>query len=235
MTATTITAVGSTPDRSGHRWARAFAFWLASYRRVWRGSVFESFVSPLFFLAAMGFGLGLLVDAGPDGGMGGVSYVQFIAPGILAAQAMNTAVGESTYPVLGGVKWFRQYHAMLATPLRIPDVVLGHLAFWDQRTLILIDRWEKEGLREVPRSLDDRDVDWINDSAKALCLALPPRAAARLAVAVADEVDRRVETMSDELVAANAAGGRPINLLRAEHRREHLDEIERAFGQSPAP
>jgi hypothetical protein len=112
--------------------------------------------------------------------------------------------------------------------------VLAHLAFWDQRPLILIDRWEKEGLRAVPRSLDDRDVDWINDSAKALCLALPPRAAARLAVAVADEVDRRVETMSDELVAANAEGGRPINLLRAEHRREHLDGIERAFGQSPA-
>jgi lipooligosaccharide transport system permease protein len=136
MTATTITAVGSTPDRSGHRWARAFAFWLASYRRVWRGSVFEGFVSPLFFLAAMGFGLGLLVDAGPDGGMGGVSYVQFIAPGILAAQAMNTAVGESTYPVLGGIKWFRQYHAMLATPLRIPDVVLGHLAFVLMRVAI---------------------------------------------------------------------------------------------------
>jgi lipooligosaccharide transport system permease protein len=136
MTATTITAVGSTPDRSGHRWARAFAFWLASYRRVWRGSVFEGFVSPLFFLAAMGFGLGLLVDAGPDSGMGGVSYVQFIAPGILAAQAMNTAVGESTYPVLGGIKWFRQYHAMLATPLRIPDVVLGHLAFVLMRVAI---------------------------------------------------------------------------------------------------
>ena len=112
--------------------------------------------------------------------------------------------------------------------------VLAHLAFWDQRTLILIERWEKEGPRAIPRSMDERDVDWINDSAKALCLALPPRAAARLAVAVADAVDRRVETLSDELVAANAAGGRPINLLRAEHRREHLDEIERAFGQSAA-
>ena len=129
MTATAITTAGPTPERSGGRWNRAFAFWLTSYRRVWRASVFEGFVSPLFFLVAMGFGLGLLVDAGPDGGIGGLGYVQFIAPGLLAAQAMNTAVGESTYPVLGGIKWFRMYHAMLATPLRIPDVVLGHLAF----------------------------------------------------------------------------------------------------------
>ncbi|MGH7305437.1 MAG: DinB family protein [Candidatus Rokuibacteriota bacterium] len=112
--------------------------------------------------------------------------------------------------------------------------VLAHLAFWDQRALILIERWEQEGLRATPPSIDEKDVDWINDSAKALCLALPPRAAARLAVAVADAVDRRVASLSDELVAANAAGGRPINLSRAEHRREHLDEIERAFGQSPA-
>jgi hypothetical protein len=108
--------------------------------------------------------------------------------------------------------------------------VLAHLAFWDQRILTLIERWEKDGLRSVPRSIDGKDVDWINDSAKALCLALPPRAAARLAVAVADAVDRKVEMLSDELVAANAGAGSPINLLRAEHRREHLDEIERIVG-----
>jgi lipooligosaccharide transport system permease protein len=134
--ATTIMTAGRPREHAGRRWDRVFAFWLASYRRVWRGSVFEGFVSPLFFLAAMGFGLGVLVDAGPDGGIGGVSYVQFIAPGILAAQAMNTAVGESTYPVLGAIKWFRQYHAMLATPLQIPDVVLGHLVFVLMRVAI---------------------------------------------------------------------------------------------------
>jgi len=136
MTAPTITATGPAQERSGQRWDRAFAFWLMSYRRVWRGSVFDGFVSPLFFLVAMGFGLGVLVDAGADQGIDGVSYVQFIAPGILAAQAMNTAVGESTYPVLGAIKWFRQYHAMLATPLRVPDVVLGHLAFVLMRVAI---------------------------------------------------------------------------------------------------
>jgi hypothetical protein len=121
----------------------------------------------------------------------------------------------------------------LARPLEAGWTVgslLAHLAFWDQRALVLIERWENEGSRATPRAIDGKDVDWINDSAKALGLALPPRAAARLAVAVADAVDRRVEALSAELVAANAGAGNPINLLRAEHRREHLDEIERAVG-----
>ncbi len=112
--------------------------------------------------------------------------------------------------------------------------VLAHLAFWDQRALILIERWEKEGARTPPPSISEKDVDWINDSAKALCLALAPRAAARLAVTTAEAIDRRVESLSSELVAANTAAGSPLNLLRAEHRREHLDEIEHAFGQSRA-
>ena len=109
--------------------------------------------------------------------------------------------------------------------------VLAHLAFWDQRTLVLIERWENEGPRTPPRGIDEKDVDWINDSAKALCLALPARAAARLAVATAEAVDRRVEALSSQLVAANTAAGKPLNLFRAEHRREHLDEIEHALGQ----
>jgi hypothetical protein len=111
--------------------------------------------------------------------------------------------------------------------------VLAHLAFWDQRALILLERLEKEGPGAFPRAMDEKDVDWINDSAKALCLALPPRAAARLAVEVAEAVDRRVEALPDELAAANVKAGGPINLLRAEHRRVHLDEIEAAFGRSP--
>src|SRR5262249_26423827 len=121
----------------------------------------------------------------------------------------------------------------LARPLEAGwtvGAVLAHLAFWDQRALLLIERWEKEGPRAVPRSIEGKDVDWINDSAKALCLALAPRAAARLAVAVADAVDRRVEALSDELVAANAKAGGPSSLLRAEHRREHLDQIAQAPG-----
>jgi len=127
--------------------------------------------------------------------------------------------------------------AELARPLAAGwtvGAVLAHVAFWDQRVLALIERWEPEGPGSTPRPIDHHDVDWINDSAKALCLALSPRAAARLAVATSDAVDRKVEALSDRLVAANAAAGHPINLLRAEHRREHIDEIELALAGSRA-
>ncbi|HEU0041486.1 MAG TPA: ABC transporter permease [Jiangellaceae bacterium] len=120
----------------GRMWNRAFAYWLTSYRRVWRGTIISGLLSPLFFLLAMGFGLGALVDAGATGGIEGMSYVVFVAPGILAAQAMQTAVFESTFPVMGAMKWQRQYHAMLAAPLGVTDVVVGHLAFVVMRVAI---------------------------------------------------------------------------------------------------
>lgn len=104
--------------------------------------------------------------------------------------------------------------------------VLGHLAFWDQRILALLDQWER-GVAPPPHH--DGDVDWINDGAKPMLLAVPPRKAAELTVAIAETVDRRVAAMSDDLVARNAAAGSPLNLDRGIHRREHLDEIERVL------
>lgn len=109
---------------------RAFAYWMAQYRRTWRGSSISTVLEPLGFLAAMGLGLGLLVDSGPgSGSLGGVGYLEFIAPGLLAATAMQTAAFESTYPVMGAIRWNKQYHGMLATPLRVVDVLAGHLLF----------------------------------------------------------------------------------------------------------
>src|SRR5688572_24383616 len=95
--------------------------------------------------------------------------------------------------------------------------VLAHLAFWDQRAFLLLDRWQKEGAAPPPE--DERHVDWINDASKPLFLALPPRTAAELAVAIAEAADRKVEALSDELVARNAAIGTPVELARANHRR----------------
>lgn len=103
--------------------------------------------------------------------------------------------------------------------------VLAHLAFWDQRIVTLIDRWEG-GRGTPPPSYDGAAVDWINDAGKPLCLALPPRAAARLAMDAAVAADERVAGLSEAQLAANTAAGHPIGVRRAEHRREHLDEIE---------
>ena len=107
--------------------------------------------------------------------------------------------------------------------------VLAHAAFWDQRIVVLLDQWEHRGPSWTPPLEVERDVDWINDAAKALCLALPPRVAAELALSIAETVDQRVAAVSEAIIEANARAGAPLNWLRAEHRREHLDEIDRAL------
>lgn len=109
---------------------RSLNHWLVQYRQVWKGTIFSTFLEPLGFLAAMGLGLGALVDDGVGStALGGVGYLEFIAPGLLAATAMQSASFESTYPVLGAIKWHGQYFAMLASPLRVVDILTGHLMF----------------------------------------------------------------------------------------------------------
>lgn len=108
---------------------RALRCWLVVYRRIWRSSIASSFLGPLFYLGAMGFGLGSLVNAHGTARLGGVPYLQFVAPAILASQAMTTAMSESTFPVFGSVKWNKIYIAAQATPLRPADIYRGHLLF----------------------------------------------------------------------------------------------------------
>jgi lipooligosaccharide transport system permease protein len=114
---------------------RSFEYWLYQYRRTWRASAVSTVLNPVLFLAAMGIGLGTLVDGSRSGGVQGMPYLVFLAPGLLAATAMQTGVAESTYPVMGSIKWFKTYHAMLATPLGALDVLVGHLLWMAVRVL----------------------------------------------------------------------------------------------------
>jgi lipooligosaccharide transport system permease protein len=104
------------------------AYWSYQYKRTWRGSLTTSFLYPVLYLAAMGVGLGSLVDRHAHL-VGGVSYLDFIAPGLLAATAMQVGSNEAMYPVMAAIKWLRTYFAMLATPLTVLDVLVGHLAW----------------------------------------------------------------------------------------------------------
>jgi hypothetical protein len=110
--------------------------------------------------------------------------------------------------------------------------VMGHMAFWDARTLVLADKLE----RGVPFSADDaepEDVDWLNDAMRPLIHAIAPREAAQLALQLAEETDRRVAALpSNRLWPEDPTS--PINPLRAGHRGEHLDEIEAALARSPS-
>jgi lipooligosaccharide transport system permease protein len=102
---------------------------LMVYRRTWKGSIFASFVSPVLFLGAMGFGLGSLIARGPSRTVEGVSYLAFLAPGLLAATAMQSAWGETTYPILARIQWLRTYEGMLATPIGVLDVLAGEFSW----------------------------------------------------------------------------------------------------------
>jgi lipooligosaccharide transport system permease protein len=113
---------------------RAYEHWLAQYKRVWRGTLGTSIVNPLLYLAGLGIGLGTIVDRSQNA-PGGVPYLDFIAPGLLAAAAMQTAATESSWPVLGAIKWTRTYFAMTATPLTERDVLIGHQLFVVTRVL----------------------------------------------------------------------------------------------------
>lgn len=106
---------------------RQFRFWLTNYRRTWQGSIYSGVLNPVLYLGAMGLGLGTLVDKHGTSSLGGVSYLAFLGPGLLAATAMQTAMGESTYPVYGSVKWLKTYQAAIASPLRPADLFHGHL------------------------------------------------------------------------------------------------------------
>jgi len=81
---------------------------------------------------------------------------------------------------------------------------------------------------DAPGRYVEEAVDWINDATKPLILALPPRVAARVAVDAAVAADTGVAELSEALLGANERTGSYINVLRADHRREHLDEIEQA-------
>jgi lipooligosaccharide transport system permease protein len=120
-----------------------------SYRRNWRGTLFMTFFSPVLFLGAMGFGLGSFVNTGSaatsaagGGGataaaVGAVGYAAFLAPGLLAATCMQTGAFEATYPIMARLVWTKVYHAMLATPIAVIDVVAGQLGWFAIRLALV--------------------------------------------------------------------------------------------------
>lgn len=106
--------------------------------RAWRTAVALSITQPIIFLLGMGLGVGGLVDdrAGSTASLGGLSYLQFLAPALLATAAMNAGSFESTYPVLDGFKWRRTFEGVAATPVDPRSVVNGLMLWWSTRLVI---------------------------------------------------------------------------------------------------
>jgi lipooligosaccharide transport system permease protein len=100
---------------------------MLAYRRQW--VIFlTGFAEPLLYLLSIGVGVGHLVGTVDTGGQT-VDYEAFVAPGLLAAAAMNGAVFDTTFNFFFKFKYTRSFDAMLATPLRTTDVALGELSW----------------------------------------------------------------------------------------------------------
>ncbi|GAB3247132.1 ABC transporter permease [Alteromonas gracilis] len=134
-TRTDAPAQAPTPVSAWTMIVRQTDYWWLLYRRTFRGGVVSNFVMPLVTVLAMGV-LGGYVSVPPERLEGATSYLDFVVPGLLVGTAMMTAFGEMTYPVMGMVKWNRTYYGMAATPLRVVDLVHGHLVFFVLRQLV---------------------------------------------------------------------------------------------------
>jgi len=102
-------------------------------------------------------------------------------------------------------------------------IVLAHLAFWDRRAMYVLDMTEREGKLFIP------EIDiFVNDLSLPLWAAIPPDAAARIAIETAEALDRRLENFPPALLEEIYAYNKRW-VVRALHRGEHLDEVDAAL------
>lgn len=110
---------------------RAWESHFTLYRTIWKSNVLGAFLQPFLYLLGMGLGVGALVDRGDDSAnlLDGLTYFEFLAPGLLATTAMMISAQESLWPVMGGFKFQRTFHAQAASPLS-PAEITGGLVLW---------------------------------------------------------------------------------------------------------
>lgn len=103
----------------------------AMYARTWKLNLLPNFFEPVFYLMAIGIGVGAYIDQ-----MGGVSYVEFLAPGLICVAAMNGASYEVTYNIYVRMSFENVYEAMLTTPVQPEDVLAGEILWAVTRATI---------------------------------------------------------------------------------------------------
>lgn len=112
----------------------AFRVWqrdLTVYKRTYKLNIIPNFFEPVLYLVGMGFGLGAYVAQ-----VNGVSYLEYIAPGLLATSVMWGSALETTYNVFVKMNFDRTYDGILSTPVNPRDAALGELMWGTTRALI---------------------------------------------------------------------------------------------------
>jgi lipooligosaccharide transport system permease protein len=122
------------------------------YRRTWMLNLLPNFFEPVMYLLAIGIGVGAYVPR-----MGGTTYTQFLAPGLVCVAAMNGASFEVTYNIFVRLVYEKQYDAMLTTPIQPDDVLAGEVLWALTRAviyggsfLVILVLW---GLASVPTAI----------------------------------------------------------------------------------
>ena len=116
---------------------RVFEHRFLQYRRTFRASIFTVVPVAGPVPDRDGHRAGRVRLAESSAALGGVPYLVFLAPGLLAATAMQSASFEATFPIMGGLVWSKTFHAMYATPITPRDIALGNMA-WIVARLTLI-------------------------------------------------------------------------------------------------
>lgn len=113
---------------------------LAVLRRIWRTELLLNFVQPLMYLLGIGLGVGSLVDRRVESttSLGGVDYVAYLGPGLMATTAMIIGSFEALWPVLSGFKWSGEFEAMAATTITPRQIVNGQMLWWATRLAIAV-------------------------------------------------------------------------------------------------
>ena len=112
----------------------AMRVWLRDVRvfsKVWKQGLLPQFFDPLFYLMAMGFGLGTYLAH-----INGIPYREFIAPGLVASSVMWAASFEVTWNIYFKMEEKRLYDAILTTPVEVPDLVTGEVAWAATRSIV---------------------------------------------------------------------------------------------------
>jgi lipooligosaccharide transport system permease protein len=122
---TRLTPIGKiTPFRAQRIWEKNYL----AYRRLWK-VIFSGFFEPVFYLLAVGVGVGAMVDdvVLPNGTA--VPYAAFVAPALMAASAMNGAVIETTFNIFFKLKFGKIYEGVLTTPMQPMDIAIGEIGW----------------------------------------------------------------------------------------------------------
>ncbi len=113
---------------------RALRVWQRNatvYRKLYRSSLALNFLEPLLYLVALGYGLGGFIRE-----INGLSYIEFIAPGIIMSSAMYAASYECTYGTYVRMEYQKTFDAILATPINFNELVLGELLWGTTKSVI---------------------------------------------------------------------------------------------------